>query len=45
MENKLQKCSLKTHKDIEAVIYCEQCKIFMCNKCLNYHKEYLKITH
>ena len=33
------KCSSKAHKDIEAISYCEHCKIFMCNKCLNYHKE------
>ena len=38
MEQK-QKCSIKAHKDSDAIKYCEQCKIFMCNKCLNYHKE------
>ena len=25
-----------------AISFCEQCKIFMCNKCLNYHKELFK---
>ena len=38
MEKK-QKCSLKIHQEIEAISYCEQCKIFMCNKCINHHKE------
>ena len=33
------KCSFKTHKESDAITFCEQCKIFMCNKCLNYHKE------
>ena len=36
-----QKCSVETHKD-SAVSYCEQCKIYMCNKCINYHKELFK---
>ena len=38
MENK-KKCSSKTHKELDAVSFCENCKIFMCNKCFNYHKE------
>ena len=38
MEQK-QKCSIKAHKDLDVIKYCEQCKIFMCNKCLNHHKE------
>ena len=33
------KCSFKTHKESDAITFCEQCKIFMCNKCLNHHKE------
>ena len=33
------KCSSKAHKDIEAISYCEHCKILMCNKCLTHHKE------
>ena len=38
MEKK-QNCSCKSHKEIDATSYCEQCKIFMCNKCLEHHKE------
>ena len=40
---KRQKCSNEEHKD--AIIYCQQCKIFMCNKCLNNHKELFKKNH
>ena len=32
-------CSFKAHKESDAISFCEQCKIFMCNKCLNHHKE------
>ena len=38
MENQI-KCFTEEHKEIDAISYCPQCKIFMCNKCLNYHKE------
>ena len=38
MENN-NKCSFKTHKESDAISYCQDCKIFMCNKCLNHHKE------
>ena len=41
MEEK-QKCSAETHKESDAISYCEQCKIYMCNKCLNHHKELFK---
>ena len=37
-----KKCSFKAHKESNAISYCEQCKIFMCNKCLNHHKELFK---
>ena len=37
-----KKCSFKAHKESDAISFCEQCKIFMCNKCLNYHKELFK---
>ena len=34
----MKKCSFKEHKDIDAIYYCQECKIFMCNKCLNHHQ-------
>ena len=37
--NQQKKCSLKKHSEIDAIIYCQECNIYMCNKCLNYHSE------
>ena len=40
MENKKdKKCSLKNHKDLDAIKYCQECKINMCTKCSNFHSE------
>ena len=39
MENKNKKCSKKDHSDITAISYCQDCKIFICNKCLIHHNE------
>jgi len=36
--DKNKKCSFKEHKNIDAVSYCQDCKIYICNKCLSYHK-------
>ena len=44
MDN-VKKCSLKKHENIDAISYCIECNVFMCNKCLNYHKEFLEIHH
>ncbi len=38
MENQ-KKCSSKKHQDIDAISYCQECNICMCNKCINYHDE------
>ena len=37
MENLNKKCSFKGHKENYAIIYCQECKKYLCNKCLNYH--------
>ncbi len=42
MENKKKKCSLKKHSESEAISYCQQCKIYLCNKCYNHHSEVLE---
>ena len=39
MQNQCKKSSLKKHSEIDAVSYCQECKIFLCNKCINYHSE------
>ena len=41
MENN-KKCSSKEHEEIDAIYYCKQCKINMCNKCENMHSIILK---
>ena len=37
MENKIQKCSLKEHSQIDANSFCQECKIYMCSKCEKVH--------
>ena len=37
MEN--DKCSSPPHFEIDATIYCSQCKIYMCDDCKRYHQE------
>ena len=42
MENK--KCFSIEHKEIDAISFCFECKIYMCNKCENLHSK-LFINH
>ena len=42
MENKRTKCSFKEHKGIDAIVFCQECRINMCNKCSLYHKGLLE---
>ena len=37
MEVDKKKCSLQEHNNTNAIIYCESCKVYMCNKCENLH--------
>jgi len=39
MENKKKKCSSLNHLQIDAINYCQDCKIYLCNKCQNFHSE------
>ena len=39
MENKIINCSKKNHEKSEAVTYCKECNIYMCNKCKQYHSD------
>ena len=39
MEKDSKKCSSQKHKEVNAVSYCEICKVYMCNKCQNLHSE------
>ena len=44
METK-PKCSLKKHEELEAIIYCQECKMNMCNKCEIHHTELFENSH
>ena len=36
------KCFSEDHKEIDAICFCPECKIYMCNKCLNIHSSFFK---
>ena len=39
MEKETNRCSLNKHRETNAISYCENCKVYMCNKCDNLHSE------
>ena len=39
MEIKTKKCSSKEDKETDAISYCGECKIYMCNKCEQFHSK------
>ena len=39
MEVKTKNCSNKLHENVEAIIYCQKCDIYMCNKCKQMHSD------
>ena len=42
MEEVRKKCSFQEHGEIDANYYCQECKIYMCNKCENFHSKLIK---
>ena len=40
MEEKKIFCSFKDHGEIIAKSYCDECKLYMCNKCDNFHSKF-----
>ena len=42
MDNYNKKCTYKEHNEINAICYCLICKVYMCNKCENFHSNLLK---
>ena len=42
MEVTLQKCSLEEHGEENAISYCQECKIYMCKNCYDYHSKLFK---
>ena len=45
MENEAKKCYNQDHSNIEAVYYCFECKIYICNKCENFHSKLFQHHH
>ena len=44
MENAI-KCSSTKHGEINAICYCQECNMYMCNKCSNFHSELFSSHH
>ena len=40
-----KKCSLNEHNEIDAIIYCQECRVYMCKKCEKVHSGLLKNHH
>ena len=39
MKSEIKKCSIKTHKKYIAIIHCQICKLYMCEKCSIFHSK------
>jgi len=39
MEIEKPKCSSTDHENIDAIIFCHICKVYLCNKCENFHSK------
>ena len=35
----MERCSSLNHKEIEVLSFCNDCKLYMCNKCEKLHYE------
>ena len=45
MENGKNKCFLTDHSNVEATIFCQECKLYLCNNCEKNHFELFKNLH
>ena len=45
MEVQNKKCSFKDHKNIDAIKYCQECNIYICNKCEKTHSGFFENHH
>ena len=41
----MKKCSLLKHNEKDAISFCKECRLYLCNKCENNHLEYLENHH
>ena len=39
MENNIKYCSAKNHNEIIGISFCQECRIYMCDKCKKMHEE------
>ena len=40
-----KKCSNSSHQENNAISFCQECKIYMCNKCEKLHSEFIENHH
>ena len=45
MEFQSHKCSNKDHKETDAIKYCLECKVYLCNKCDQFHGNLFQNHH
>ena len=45
MEKNSQKCSSIEHEEKDAISFCFECKVYMCNKCESFHSKLCKNHH
>ena len=45
MEKNSQKCSSIEHEEKDAISFCFECKVYMCNKCESFHSKLCKHHH
>ena len=45
MEVQNKKCFFKDHKNIDAIKYCQECNIYICNKCEKIHSGFFENHH
>ena len=45
MNKEIKKCYNQDHQNVEAVYYCLECKIYICNKCENFHSKLFNAHH
>ena len=45
MDFQNKKCSLEDHQNIDAIKYCQECNVYLCNKCEQFHGKLCKNHH
>ena len=41
----MKKCSNEEHQETNAIAFCCECRIYMCNKCEKSHSDLIKINN